>query len=95
MTFDEAEEAARCRRLWASVVLQQMVDARLPDRYAAARDQARDWLRQPSPGRDAILDASGLDPRAFDSALPRLINEWRRVDAGEVRRRMPPMGRAA
>ncbi|MCB2054825.1 MAG: hypothetical protein KDE35_11365 [Geminicoccaceae bacterium] len=95
MTFDEAEEAARCRRLWASVVLQQMVDARLPDRYAAARDQARDWLRQPTPGRDAILDAAGLDPRAFDSAMPRLVEEWAKVDSGEVRRRMPAMGRAA
>ena len=95
MTADEAEEARACQRLWAAVVMLQLIDARLPDRYAAARDQARDWLRQPTPGRDAILDAAGLDPRAFDSAMPRLVEEWAKVDSGEVRRRMPAMGRAA
>ena len=88
-------QAARCRRLWAAVVLQQLVDSRLPDRFAAVRDQARGWLSTASPGRDAILDAAGVDPAAFDSALPKLVEEWRRVDAGEIRRRMPAMGRAA
>ncbi|MCB2055013.1 MAG: hypothetical protein KDE35_12335 [Geminicoccaceae bacterium] len=84
-------QAARCRRLWAAVVLQQLIDARLPDRYAAVRDEARRWLSTPTAARDLVLEASGLDPPAFDRALPKLVEEWRRVDAGEIRRRMPAM----
>ena len=66
------EPSARCRALWAAVMLAAIVDARRGD------PAARAVLRRPEA---ALLRSAGINPGAWPRALRRLEAEWQALDA--------------
>lgn len=72
------EPSARCRALWAAVMLVALADARAGD--AAARA----ILRRPE---GALLRSAGINPGAWPRALRRLEAEWQALDAARRSRK--------
>jgi hypothetical protein len=86
------EPLAKCRSLWASVVLQAVSDSCSVAndwRSMAERADARRWLSRPSRDRDLALEMAGMDVDGWGRAVAELRRRWAVLDTA------PPAPRRA